>query len=371
MSAEVSNSAKHTTRNICLAALGVIFIGVSFWWFILRTDDNDTPFVPKKVHESELIKIPVEEREMMGTYVRIQVYAKDEELAMIAIESAFARGQEIADICTDWDPNSELMKLSQGPVNSPIPVSTTLATVLEHAVAMASITEGVFDPTLGPLTKLWRRSEKEKKLPTDEELAAAKELANWNNLKVDLEGLTVTLKKAGMQLDLGGIAKGFAADEMLDELNQSGITVAYVGVAGDVRLGDPPPGKDHWQVGIRSLSRKVQEYVNLRNCAVSTSGDLYRYLEIDGTRYSHIINPRTGLGLTYRAAATVVAPTAIQTDPLATFCCIDPVEALRLFVTPEISCRITILRNGETRSEATQHFPELHNKQLEDSQSRR
>ena len=162
-----------------------------------------------------------------------------------------------------------------------------------------------------------------------------------------------------MRLDLGGIGKGFAADEMLGVLADHGIHVAFIAIGGDVRLGAPPPGRNNWRVGIRTLGPELTQFINVSRCAVSTSGDLYQSFEIDGVRYSHIIDPQTGLGLTRRIAATVVAPTAVQSDPLATFCCIQPAMASQLFLAGEISCRIVTLRDGVPFDQTTQQFPRV------------
>ena len=155
-----------------------------------------------------------------------------------------------------------------------------------------------------------------------------------------------------------GVAKGYAADEMLRVIKAHGISSAMVAVAGDVRLGSPPPGRPGWTVGIRTLGANVEQVMHVANCAVSTSGDIERYVDIEGTRYSHIIDPDTGIGLTRRIAATVVAPTAVQSDPLATFCCIEPQFASKIFAAGEISCRIVTLGDGPF-DQRTQQFPPL------------
>lgn len=307
----------------------------------------------------ELIKLESGERPIMGTLGRIVLYTEDEDAGQAAIEAAFARGQEISEICTDYNPESELMKLSSAPLNEPIPVSPTLAAVLMHARATAELTEGAFDPTLGPLTKLWRRSRRKKELPNPDQLASARLAANWKNLAVELEDQFVTLKGENMLLDLGGIAKGFAADEMMGVLQRHGIRSALVAIAGDIRLGAPPPGRTGWRVGIKTLGPMLEQIIVVSNCGISTSGDLEQFVEIEGVRYSHIIDPATGLGLTRRIAATVMAPTAVQSDPYATYCCIHPEQALDLFHDGELSCRIVVLRRGRPVDEATPQFPQI------------
>ena len=166
------------------------------------------------------------------------------------------------------------------------------------------------------------------------------------------------LRDENLLFDLGGIAKGYAADEMLRVIQMHDISSVMIAVAGDIRLGAPPPGRRGWAVGIRTLGAEVEQVIHVANCAVSTSGDIERYVDIKGNRYSHIIDPGTGIGLTRRIAATVVAPTAVQSDPLATFCCIKPQLAAQIFAAGEISCRIVSLENGPY-DQRTRQFPPL------------
>jgi thiamine biosynthesis lipoprotein len=129
-----------------------------------------------------------------------------------------------------------------------------------------------------------------------------------------------TLTRPGMRLDAGGIGAGFAADEALGVLKKHAITRALVDASGDIALGDPPPDKPGWRIGIARLSAKGRpsRYVTLTNCAISTSGDAFQFVEIGGKRYSHIVDPRTGLGLTDRSSVTVVAKDCTTADAYAT-----------------------------------------------------
>ena len=157
-------------------------------------------------------------------------------------------------------------------------------------------------------------------MPDPKQLAHARSLVGYRNMVLDPEAHTVQLVKPGMQLDLGGIGKGYAADEALVKtLKKLGITQALVAAGGDIAVGDAPPGTKGWTVGIASLehpSARPQRFLLLHNAAVSTSGDAEQYVEIDGKRYSHIVDPRTGLGLVGRMSVTVVGPNGSTVDPL-------------------------------------------------------
>ena len=336
--------------------LGLLALGAGLLWL--------APWFKNRLQKSQpdrspaLIKVDSGERPLMGTTARIVVHVAEAEKGEAAIEAAFQRASEINLICSDYNPESELMRLCRAPVNHPIPVSDTLAVVLSHARATAKHTKGSFDPTLGGFTKLWRKSKRKKELPDPILLERARQAAGWQKFEVHLENRVVTVKDENLLFDLGGIAKGYAADEMLRVIKNRGIPSAMVAVAGDIRLGAPPPGRTSWAVGIRTLGADIEQIIQVSNCAVSTSGDLERYVEIEGVRYSHIIDPGTGLGLTRRIAATVVAPTAVQSDPLATFCCINPELARAFFAAGAISCRIVGLGNG-SYDHRTQQFPAL------------
>ncbi|MGE4001886.1 MAG: FAD:protein FMN transferase, partial [Planctomycetaceae bacterium] len=145
-------------------------------------------------------------------------------------------------------------------------------------------------------------------------------LVGYEQVQLDSLTQTVTLGQAGMRLDLGGIAKGYAADEALRVLQEHGIEHALIDAGGDIVTGQPPPGADGWRIGIAPLDAPdgdPQRFLRLGNAAVATSGDASQFVEIDGIRYSHIMDPRTGLGLTTRSSVTIVAPDGIAADSLA------------------------------------------------------
>jgi thiamine biosynthesis lipoprotein len=260
------------------------------------------------------------ERPLMGTRFAITCYGESEDAAKKAAQEAFAAGMEINAIASDYLPDSELMKLEPG---EPTKVSPLFAELLEASFTKAKETEGCFDPTLGPLTKLWRETRKSGKLPNAETLAQAREACGWKNVKWDGTTSTILLKRPGMQLDLGAIAKGFAADKMFAVMKKNGFPRSCIAAGGDLRMGDPPPGRDAWRVGLQTFDpEKPEEVVELVNCAVSTSGDLHQFVEIGGKRYSHIIDPKTGLGMTEHVAVSVIAPTGVVADALDTAGCV-------------------------------------------------
>ena len=257
----------------------------------------------------------------MGTLFTLTLYAPDESAARAASDAAFARIAALDQMLSDYNPESELMRLCRQPFGQPVRLSDELFAILQQSQRVAELSDGAFDVTIGPVVRLWRRSRRTETLPSPEALAHAREAVGWRKLKLDAPSQSVTLTAPNMQLDLGGIAKGWAADAALAVLKTHGVTRALVAANGDIAAGDPPPGKRDWRVEIGALEgteSRLAKTILLQNQAVSTSGDAEQFVEIDGVRYSHIVDPRTGVGLTERLQVTVIAQRASDTDSLAT-----------------------------------------------------
>jgi thiamine biosynthesis lipoprotein len=255
----------------------------------------------------------------MGTMFKIVLYAPEETAANRAAKAAFGRIATLDAIMSDYRPTSELMQLCQRAGGNPVPVSEPLFYVLARAQEVSKLSDGAFDVTVGPVVRLWRRSRKTQQLPDPQKLTQARALVGYHNIRLDNEARTVQLLKPGMQLDLGGIAKGYAADEALRVLEQNGVRRALVAAGGDIAVSAPPPDAEGWTIGIAPLedpNQKPSRYLLLHDAAVSTSGDAEQYVEIEGKRYSHIVNPKTGLGLIGRQSVTVVARRGIAADSL-------------------------------------------------------
>lgn len=258
----------------------------------------------------------------MGSEFRILLYCADGAEARQASRAAFDRVAELNRSFSDYDPESELMRLCDRAGGDPVPVSADLFDILRRSQAMADRSGGAFDVTIGPIGRLWRRARRDRKLPDEALRTAALAKVGHEKIVLDPERRTVRLLRDGMRLDLGGIAKGYAAQAALDVLRDRGISRALTAAAGDIVVGEPPPGETGWRVGIAPVEnpgdRPPERFLTLKNQAVSTSGDAERFVEIDGVRYSHIVDPRTGLGVVGRAAATVVADDGATADSLAT-----------------------------------------------------
>lgn len=270
----------------------------------------------------------------MGTRFRIVTYAADRSHARRGADEAFRRITKLDHIMSDYNQASELMQLCRRSGGPPVPVSPDLFAVLVRAQELSRRTDGAFDVTVGPLSRLWRRARRRRQLPDADRLEQARRRVGFHLLHLEPKARTVRLDKVGMRLDLGGIAKGYAADAALAVLKKHGLGRSLVAAGGDIRIGQPPPGRSHWRVGIAPLDDPDQpprRFLLLTCAAVSTSGDAEQFVEIDGERYSHILDPRTGLGLLGRRSVTVVAPDATTSDSLATAVSVlGPEAGLRL-----------------------------------------
>lgn len=253
----------------------------------------------------------------MGVQSRIVLYAKNESEAVSAAQAAFARIDALEQIMSDYRPDSELSRLSDSAGGPAVRVSHDLFDVLMCAQGIAKASQGAFDVTSAPLIQLWRSARRTHSLPAATDLKKARQLTGWRKLKLDEAARTVTLQQKGMRLDLGGIGKGHACDQALRALRSRRVARALVEMGGDMALGEAPPGTSGWRVEIDQAD-ETHRWRTLRNCGVSSSGDTQQFVEIGGKRYSHVVDPRTGLGLTDRIAVTVIAPNAMLSDALST-----------------------------------------------------
>jgi len=290
------------------------------------------------------------DEQLMGMNFRIVVYSADPGTANRAVRRAYERIQQLNDVLSDYQEDSELSLLGKlSGSGRPVPLSRDLDRVLRAAIDLAARTQGAFDPTVGPLTRLWRRTRRSRELPSDEILARARERVGYTNLLLDPHQPQAELRVSGMQLDLGGIAVGYAIDQAMETLRAEGICSALIDGSGDILVSDPPPGTVGWRIGVAPLEHDTapSQHLLLKRAAVTTSGDAFQYVEIAGQRYSHIVDPQTGLGLTTQIAATVVASDCTQADSLATaLCVLGPEAGLKLISETKATAALILQRTA-------------------------
>lgn len=277
----------------------------------------------------------VYEKAEMGLPFRISLYAPDEATGKAAADAAYERIAVLNGILSDYDSDSELSRLSRSSgQGKAVPVSTALWEVLARAQEYAARSDGAFDITVGPLVSLWRRARHKQELPSPELIAEMKARVGYKNLRLDPEHRTAELLVPEMRLDLGAIAKNYAIDQAIAVLKAHGITRALVGGSGDMTASDAPPDQPGWRIEVAPLDvpgAPPPQVIYLKNYSIATSGDMFQRVEIGGVRYSHIVNPHTGIGLTDHSLVTVVAPDCMAANGLTTsISVLGPEQGLKL-----------------------------------------
>ncbi|MDP4129761.1 MAG: FAD:protein FMN transferase [Bacteroidota bacterium] len=310
------------------------------------------------------------EQAEMGSPFTITLYCNDSASAASSADAAFKKAEELNGLLNDYNDSSEINRLSlTSGQNRYVPVSDALFDILRRGVEAARLSGGAYDVSIGPLVKLWRDARKTKIFPNRDSLRTALQKTGYRYIRLDSGTHSVMLEKKGMKLDVGGLGKGFVAAAALEVLNQNGIYCAMVNAGGKIVTGRPPPGKAGWLIGINAPGEKQEILpllLQLKCIAVATSGDLYQYVEINGKRYSHIVDPATGIGLTRRKNVTAIATDATTADWLATACSIlSTGKSLKLIRRiPGAALLITERRKGRIRERSSANFKNYLDKTL-------
>ncbi len=261
----------------------------------------------------------IAEETHMGIPIRITAYVPQNINPAIVLRQVFNRIGELAWMLSDYDPTSELRELEENAWKGPQPASKELIDILNHSLRLAQQSSGAFDPTFGSVTRLWRRSHNTQRAIDETEWEQALQRTGWRKVHLDLERRTVFLQQQGVQFDLGGIAKGFIADQALAVLKHKGVRQAQIEIAGDIVAGDPPPGQEGWNVAVDAAGERgtIERQVLLDNQAISTSSDRERFFVSQGKTCSHILNPVLG-PCSQTHAVSVITDSGITADGLAT-----------------------------------------------------
>ena len=254
----------------------------------------------------------------MGTMFRIILYANDSLSASYATSKAFSRLDDLNLILSDYREDSEVNRLCRtSGTGKYIIISTDLWAILQESVKAAQLSKGYFDVTIGPMTQLWRRMKRQKQLPSDQQIEDARAKTGIKHIIFNADNQSVMLKKQGMRIDFGGIGKGFAEDEMMKVLYENGIKSAMIEAGGNIIVTDSPSDLPKgWEIIIN------EKKYYLKNCGISTSGDLYQFVEIEGKKFAHILDPKTGIGFTEPRQISVIAKDGTSSDWLSTALCL-------------------------------------------------
>lgn len=256
---------------------------------------------------------------VMGTQAWVTLYGYSAEEAEPIAGEALRELHRIESVMSTWRPASEISRMNANADGTMRTVSRELFTVVDSAFYYAAVTGGAFDITARPLVRLWGFQGGEARLPSETEIDSALELVGYEHVALDASIPGMALP-AGMELDLAGIAKGYAVDRCVAMLVARGVTSALVNLGGNIYALGAPPGKRGWSIGIRDPwgERSTVGALILKDEAVATSGNYENFVEIDGVRYGHIIDPSTGHTVDHALSVTVTASTALASDALAT-----------------------------------------------------
>ena len=294
----------------------------------------------------------------MGSPFNLIFYHHDSTEAVAIAKECFLIVDSLNNIFSDYSSTSAVGRLAQQTTFESIKVSGELFSMILQSKEAWKKSGKTFDITIGALTQLWRKAKSEKRFSSSTEVMKAKQLTGFENLIIYESSKTISFKKPGIRLDFGGIVPGYAAQRVIDFLKSNHISMALADASGDIAMSDAPPGKNGWSISI-NLPEEENEFwakkLELKNCAVATSGDVYRFTSYNGKKYSHIIDPRTGYGVTSQRNVTVIARDGATADWLATACSILPIkkalalakkESAALFIATIKDEKIVIYKTG-------------------------
>ncbi len=268
-----------------------------------------------------------EARLVMGTYAEISLYAPSKEAAAEAIKSAFAEMERLDRLMSNYKPESELSRVNREAGKGTVGCDDELFRIIEKSLYYSDLTKGAFDITVEPLIKLWGFYDGKVNVPSKEEIQSILPAVSYKNVIIhrtgpDTKG-SISFGNPSTRLDLGAIGKGYAVDRAVEVLKGKGIVAACVNLGGNIYALGSPPGRDSWKIGVQHPREKdrLLGHLELKDCAVATSGDYERFFVVNGKRYSHILDPRTGWpasGGEGMVSVTVIAPNATEADALST-----------------------------------------------------
>jgi FAD:protein FMN transferase len=300
----------------------------------------------------------------MGSPLNITIFANDSTKASFLAKKSFQIADSLNLIFSDYLENSELNNLSKtAGTGTSTPVSPALWDIIKQSVQASKQCNGAFDISVGSIVKLWRKARKEKVFPDKNILQKSLQTVGYQYIILDSISHSVKLLRKNTLLDLGGIAKGYVAQVIVDFCKEQGIEKALVDAGGDLAMTAPksvkeessmkiwtdktPPsgGGGLWHIGINipNSEELIPTFLVLQNQAVATSGNMYQFVEIEGKKYSHIVNPHTGLGLTHQRNVTVIAPDGAKADWLATACSVLSIRKALKLIREMPNCEVLML----------------------------
>lgn len=260
-------------------------------------------------------------RYLMGTLATISAWGDNEEKALEAINRAFEAMEKVDRLMSNYKPDSELSQINKQAGKQPVKVSPETLEVIKASIYYSQLSDGSFDVTIAPLVKAWGFFKKQGRAPSLEEIQSQRALVDYRQIEIDEERKTIFLRRPLIEIDLGGIAKGYGVDKAIEQLKNAGITVALVDLSGNIYAMGNPPDRSKWEIGVRDPKSRegIIGALSLKDKGISTSGNYENYFLIDGKRYGHLIDPKTGYPADNQMlGVTVVTDSAMAADALPT-----------------------------------------------------
>ncbi|MBI2560552.1 MAG: FAD:protein FMN transferase [Planctomycetes bacterium] len=352
------------------------FVGLLACWlicllpFLTGCRKGSTQEIVAENHAGEVYEPSLQQfketRMLMGTLVSVTVFERSGDTSKEVIDLAFNRIAEIENLMSNYKEDSELSMVNQKASAEFVPLTQDTFTVIKKAIEFSRLSRGAFDITCGPLCNLWRDAGKSGRLPANEELEKILSTVGYKKINLDTEKQALSFQSAsggGVELDVGGIAKGYAVDEAIKVLKGHGIESALVDAGGDLYALGTKPGGEPWHIGIQDPyhpddTETFLGKLKINDCAVATSGDYQRFMVINGKKYSHIVNPLTGLPVENVPSVTVIANDATTADALATALSVmGAKEGIELAKSiPGVEALIVSLSNNQLQYTRTPNF---------------
>ncbi|MGB8227410.1 MAG: FAD:protein FMN transferase [Sedimentisphaerales bacterium] len=281
-----------------------------------------TYLLVSRSNEKGLVGVESPNKIVMSTIARVMAVAPDEKTARQGIDAAFEKIYRVEKLMNRYDPNSQLSKVNKLAAKEPVKVDRELFDILQQSVYYSRLSDGAFDITVGPLVDLWRKCAEANSMPTDKQLAEVKKIIGCDKLLLNANDFSVRFAAEGMKLDLGGIAKGFAADIAAAEMKKAGAVGGLIDLGGQIGCFGTTEKKGKWIIGVRNPAKsednKILARLALSDAAVSTSGNYERFYKIGDKRFSHIFNPATEKSADQLSSVTIIASNGTEADALST-----------------------------------------------------
>lgn len=274
-----------------------------------------------KNREKEALKAFKQTERLMGNLFELTVVGADENWALQKIKLAIAEIKRIERLFTTFDEQSQTNQINKQAGIAPVKVDVEVYQLIARALRISAITDGAFDLTYGSVDKrLWNFDRTMTSLPSKEMAQLMVRLINYKNIILDPENCTVMLREKGMRIGFGGIGKGYAAEMAKALLKKEGVTSGIINASGDLTTWGTQPNGKLWTIGIVNPDQKNSPFscLDVTDLAVATSGNYEKFITIDGKKYSHTINPKTGLPITGIKSVTIISPNAEIADAMAT-----------------------------------------------------